>query len=77
MLRRAPVIFSVLALAASACGPKPPPKPLPTDLPPPEYEPARGYDLSGGKDPKGAAPAAPTAAPAAPPAPAPSPAPKN
>lgn len=56
------------SIACVSCGPPPPPKPLPADLLPPEYETPRGYDLGGPKSAPTAAPAAPapTAAPAAP-----------
>ena len=70
-------ILAMMMLGAAACGTPPEPKALPPDLPPPEYETPRGYDLDGSKTaPKKAPEPAPSAAPAAPaPAPAP-PAPK-
>lgn len=57
------LLFVTLILGAAACGPSL--KALPADLPPPEYEKPRGYDLN----------AAPTAAPSSAPAAAPSSAP--
>ncbi|MFT3772057.1 MAG: hypothetical protein QM820_42160 [Minicystis sp.] len=74
---RSIVAMLVLAAGAAACGPPPNPKALPSDLPPPEYEKPRGYDLPGAKaapGPQKAPDSAPPAAPApAPPAPAPKP----
>lgn len=66
------VAFSLLALAGCACCTPKPPKPLPADLLPPEYEKPRGYDFGGPKAAPTATPAAtttPSAPPAAPPKP--------
>jgi hypothetical protein len=60
-LKRA-LLLGLVAIASAACGPTAPARSLPTDLPPPEYEPPRGLDLA----PKKAEPA-PTAPPATPP----------
>jgi hypothetical protein len=60
----------LIACGAAACGPPPAPKALPTDLPPPEYETPRGYDLGGAKG-------TPSATPAPAPAPAPATQPKS
>jgi hypothetical protein len=53
-----------IATLGAACGP-PKPAALP-DLPPPEYETPRGYDMDGPKAPAGAPSAAPQAPAAAP-----------
>jgi hypothetical protein len=74
-MRFARSLAAVLAAAALGGCASAPPKPLPTDLPPPEYEPPRAFDSGGAKP---VATATPSAAPAAPPpAPAPAPAPAN
>ncbi|APR77866.1 Hypothetical protein A7982_03213 [Minicystis rosea] len=68
---RSLLALTILASTA-ACGPAQSAKSLPSDLPPPEYEKPRGYDLDSGKSaPKKAPDAAPSAAPAAPAAPPP------
>lgn len=65
--RPAILVATMLALGVAGC-PKPQSK-LPTDLPPPEYEMPRGYDLGGAPNP--APSVTPSAAPSAPPAPKP------
>jgi hypothetical protein len=65
-LKRAAPLLLVLA---AACGPTTHASTLPTDLPPPEYEPPRGLDLTPKKpSPTPSAAPAPPAAPPAPPA---------
>jgi hypothetical protein len=76
---RLPLLIGLgLALAACSAGSSSPPRALPTDLPPPEYEPGRKLDLAPAQapPPPSAAPATPSAVPAAP-APTAPPAPKG
>lgn len=71
MIRALACLFAISAsITSAACGAAP--KPLPSDLPPPEYEKPRGYDLGASSAPAPTVtPAAPSAAPPASSAPRP------